>query len=134
MMDIDFRSTSDDNVEPWSTDGGVCQRPQDVWTALSVATLVKCVNDEDESMFGGARKVADELKEESALHRPRRQVWVFTKTFCDNAPKRGEDHCKFVDEGRQDISGLIQNQVFPPAEKSASKVISLVKGGTNRIS
>ena len=31
-MDIDFRSTGDDDLEPRSTRGGVGQSPQDPWT------------------------------------------------------------------------------------------------------
>jgi hypothetical protein len=67
-LDIDFGSTGDDNLEPRSVCGGVCQGLQDVWTTLSAATLIKCVNDKDESPFWEARKFADEFKEESVLH------------------------------------------------------------------
>ena len=114
--------------------GGVGQSPQDVWTALRVTTLIKRVDDEDESTFRGARKFADELKEESMLHRSRSQVWVVTKAFCNEAAKGGEYDREFVDESRQDVSGLTQTPVVPPAEKCASKVISFVKDGSNRMS
>ena len=53
---------------------------------------------------------------------------------CNEASKRGEYHREFVDESQQDISGLIQLSVIPLAEKSASKMISFVKAGTNRMS
>ena len=110
---------------------GVGESPQDIWTAPRAATLIKCVNDEDKSMFGGAWKFADKLKEERVVHRPRCQVWIVTKTFCNNAPKRGEGSCELVDESGQEISGLAQIPVVPPAEKCASKVICFVKNRTN---
>ena len=132
-MDIDFGSTSDDDLEPWSMRGSVIQSPQDVWTALRVTTLIKCVDYEDESMFRGARKFSDELKEERVLHRSRRQVWVVTKAFCDEAAKRGEYYREFVDESRQDISEFAQTPVIPLAEKCASKVFFFVKDGANRM-
>src|SRR5258708_40199498 len=116
-MDIDFGSTGDDNLEPRSMRGGISQSPQGPWTIETVATLINCVDDEDESTFGGPRKFLDELKEERVLHRPWRQVWVVTKTFCHEASKRGEDYGEFVDESRQDISGIAQTPVIPPAEK-----------------
>ena len=130
-MDIDFGSTSDDYPEPWSMSSGVGESPQDIWTALRAATLIKCVDNKDESTFGGARKFPDELKEERVVHRPRRQVWIVTKALCYNAPKWGERSCELVDESRQDISGLAQTAVIPPAEKGTSKVISLVKNRRN---
>ena len=134
MLDIDFGSTSDDDLEPWSVCGRIGQGLQDVWTAPSVATLIKSVDDKDERPFGGARKFVDELKEEGVLDQPWRQVWVVAKAFCHEASKRGEDYREFVDESWLDISGLVQIPVVPPAEKSASKVVFLVKAGTNRMS
>ena len=113
--------------------GGVGQSLQDVWTALSVATLIKCIDDEDESMLGGARKSADELKEEGVLHRPWHQVWVITKASCHKAAKRGKNYSKFVDESRQDVSGFAQTPIIPPAEKCASEVISLVEDRADRM-
>jgi hypothetical protein len=62
------------------------------------------------------------------------QVWVVAKTVCHNASKRGEDSGEFVDESRKDISGLAQIRVIPPAEKGSSKVLSLVKAFTDRMS
>ena len=130
-MDIDFRSTSDDNLEPSSMRGGVGQSPQDPWTTESVAALINCVDDKYESTFRGTRKFADELKEERVVHRPWRQVWVVTKVFCHQASKWGEDYREFVNESRKDICGLAQIPVIPSAEKSAGKVVFLVKAGTN---
>ena len=66
-VDIDFGSTSNDNLEPRGTRGGVGQSPQDAWTSESVATLINCVDDKDESTFGRARKFADELKEKKSV-------------------------------------------------------------------
>jgi hypothetical protein len=67
-LDIDFLSTGDDNLEPRSACGRVCQGLQDAWTTLRAAALIKCVNDKDESLFRDSRKFADEVKEESGLH------------------------------------------------------------------
>ena len=134
VLDIVLGPTSDDNLEPRGVCGRIRQSLQDPWTTPSVATLVKCINDKDECAFMEARKFADELKEKSVLHRPWRQVWVITKAFCHEASKRGEEYRKFVDESRQDISGLVQIPVISPAEKCASKMVSVVKGGTNRMS
>ena len=133
MFNINLGSTCDDNLEPRSVFGRVRQSPQDAWTTVIVSTLVKCINDKDESAFREATKFSDKLKEECVLHRPWRQVWVVTKTFCNEASKRGEEDCEFVDESRQDISRLAQIPVIPPAEKSAGKLTSLVKAGTNRV-
>jgi hypothetical protein len=63
-----------------------------------VATFVYCVDDEDKSVFGDARKVVDELKEERVVHRPWRQVWVVTKAFHHEPSKIGEDYGEFVDK------------------------------------
>ena len=57
-----------------------------------------------------------------------------TKAFCDEVAKRGEYYREFVDESRQEISGLAQTPVVPPAEKCASKVIPFVKDRANRMS
>ena len=85
-------------------------------------------------MLGGARKFADELKEERVLHRPWHQVCIVTKASCYKTAKRGEGYRKFVDKSRQDISGLAQTPIIPPAEKCASEVISLVEDRADRMS
>ena len=67
--DIDFFSTGDDNLEPRSVCSRIFQGLQDALTTLSAAAaLIKCVNDEDKSLFGEARKFADEFKEEIGPH------------------------------------------------------------------
>ena len=81
-----------------------------------------------------ARKGGDEIKEESVLHRLWRQVWVFAKTLCYYASKKGEDPSKFVDESWEDISGFAQIWIIPPAEKGASKLLAIVKPSTDRMS
>src|SRR5258706_5900116 len=70
-FDINFWSTGGDNPEPRSMCSGVCQDLQDlqdVWVSLGATTLIKCVNDKDESPFWDARKFANEVEEESMLH------------------------------------------------------------------
>ena len=134
MMDIHFESTSNDNLEPRSMRGGVYQSPQDPWTSVRVATFINGVDDKDESTFGRTRKFADEPKEKEGLHRPWNRVWIVTQAFCNEASKRGEQYREFVDESRQNISGLIQLSVIPLAEESASKVGFFVKPCTNRMS
>ena len=52
-LDVDFQSTRDDNLEPRSVCGRVCQGLQDAWSTLSAGTLFECVNDEDEAFLGG---------------------------------------------------------------------------------
>src|SRR5258706_12803019 len=94
---------------------------------LSIATLVKCVNNKDESVLWVARKGADEIKEESAFHRLRSEVWVVTKVFCYNGSKGGKEYGEIVDESRKDVYRLGQILVVPSTEKRSSKVISLVK-------
>jgi len=100
---------------------------QKMWATFSITTLVKCVNDKDESVLRGVRKGADEIKKERAFHRLWSEVWVITKVLCYNCSKRWEDDGEFVDESRKDVHGLAQVRVVPPAEKSRSKVVSLVK-------
>ena len=133
-MNIGFGPTSDDDFEPRSMHGGVNQSPQNPWTGAIVTALISCVNDKDERALGGARKFANELMEEGVVHGPWRQVWVVAKMSCNDAPKRGEGSCEFVDESWQDISGLAQTRLIPLAEKCASKVFSLVESGTNQMS
>ena len=68
MLNINFGSTGDDDLEPRSMCGGICQRSHDIRTTLSAATLIKCVNDEDERFVWEARKFTDKVNEESVLH------------------------------------------------------------------
>ena len=104
----------------------LCQSgPQDSWTILRVATPIECINDEYESALLGARKIADEVKEEIVLHRLACPVWVATKASCHNVSKGGEDYGEFVDESQENGSWLAQIWVIPPAEKRSSKVLSL---------
>ena len=49
--------------------GSLDQDFQDDWAFLSVSTFVERVNDNDESVFWVARKVADQVKEERVRHR-----------------------------------------------------------------
>src|SRR5258706_7656135 len=90
-LDIDFGSAGDDDLQPRSLCSGVGQNLQESWASSSVATLIKCVNDEDESVLRVARKGADEIKKKRAFHRLRSKVWVVTKVFCYNGSKRGEE-------------------------------------------
>ena len=133
MLDIDFGSAGDDNLQPRSLSGCIGQDLQETWAALSVATLVECVNDKDESVIWVVRKGADEIKEEGAFHRLWSNVWVVAKVSCHNGSKWGEDYGELVDESRKDMYGLAQIRVVPPAEKGPSKVISLVKACTDRM-
>ena len=80
-----------------------------------------------------AQNGADEIKEEGAFHRLWSEVWVVVKAFCYDGSKGGEDRGKFVDESREDVDGLAQNRVIPPAEKGSSKVLLLVKACTDRM-
>ena len=59
MLDIDFGSASDDNLEPQSLCAGINQDFQDTWATSIVSTLVKCVNDKNESVLRMARKGVD---------------------------------------------------------------------------
>src|SRR5258706_10958896 len=105
-LDVGFRSTGDDNLEPSRTCGSVGQTLQNSWTTPIVATFVKGVDDKDKVTFWGTRKFADEVMEKRVLHRVWCYVWVVTKTFCHNASKRGKNYGKFVDECWKDISGF----------------------------
>src|SRR5882757_5171637 len=127
MLDLEFGSAGDDDLQPRSLCGGIGQDLQETWATLSIATLVKCVNDKDERVFRVVRKGADEVKEKRALHRLRSKVWVVAQVFCYSGSERWEDHGEFVDESRKDISELLQNWVVPPAENGTSKVVLLVK-------
>ena len=133
MLDIDFGSARDDDLQPQSLCGCIGEDLQETRATLSIATFVKCVNDKDESVLRVARKGADEIKEERAFHRLRSQVWVITKVFCYNGSKRGEEFGEFVDESGEDAYGLAQIRVVPPAEKRSSKVVSLVKVCADRM-
>src|SRR5258706_4634889 len=133
MLDIDFGSAGDDRLEPLCLRGCIHRARQNTRATASVATVVKCVDDRDESVLQVGRKGADEFKKESAFHRLRSQIWVVAKAFCYNCSKRGEDYGQFVDESWKDIHGLAQIRVVPPAEKRSSKMVSLVKACTDRM-
>ena len=133
MLDIDFRSAGDDDLEPRSLCSCICQDLQESWASSSVATLVKCVNDKDESVLWVARKGVDEINKERAFHRLRSKVRVVSKVFCYNGSKRGEEYGEFVDESGKDVYRLAQIWVVPPAEKRSSKVVSPVKGCADRM-
>ena len=127
MLDIDFSSAGDDNLQPQSLCSCIDQDLQETWVTLSIATLVKCVNDKDKCVLRVVRQGADEIKEEGAFHRLRSKIWVVTKVFCYNGLKRGEEYGEFVDESGKDVYRLAQIQVVPPAEKCSSEVVSIVK-------
>src|SRR5258706_12759955 len=133
MLDIDFGSARDDYLQPRSLCGCIGQDLQETWATLSIATLVKCINDKDESVLRVVREGADEIKEERVFHRLRSKVWVLAKVFCYNGSKRREEYGKFVDESGKDVYGLAQIWVVPPAEKRSSKAVSLVKACANRM-
>ena len=133
FLDIDFGSAGDDNLEPRSLCSCICQIPQEIWATSRIATLIKCVNNKNESVLRVARKGADEIKEERAFHRLRSKVWVVAKVFCYNGSKRGEQYGEFVDESRKEVSGLAQIRVVPPAEEGSSKVVSHVKVFADRM-
>ena len=133
MLNIDFGSTGDDDFEPRGLRGCIGQNLQETRATPRVTTLVKCVNDKDESVLRLARKGADEIKEESAFHRLWSKVWVFTKVLCYNGSERGEEYGEFVDESGKDVHGIAQIRVVPPAEKGSSKVVSLVKVCTDGV-
>src|SRR5258706_2012296 len=133
FLDVDFGSAGDDNLQPRSLCGRICQDLQETWATLSIPTLVKCVNNKDESVLRVGRKGADEIKEERAFHRLPSKFWIFAKVFCYNGPKWGEVDGEFVDESGEDVYGLAQIRVVPPAEKGSSKVVSLVKPCTDRM-
>src|SRR5258706_5887237 len=133
MLDIEFGSAGDDNLQPWSLCGCIGQDLQETCATLSIATLVKCVNNKDESVLRLARKGADGIKEERAFHRLRSEAWVVVEVFCYNGSKGLKEYCEGVDESRKDVYGLVQIRVVPPAEKGSSKVVSLVKACTDRM-
>src|SRR5258706_5011466 len=133
MLDIDFGSAGDDNLQPRSLCSCIGQDPQETWAALSVAALVECVNDKDESVLWVVRKGAYEIKKEGAFHRLQSKVWVVAKVFCYNGSERGEDYGELVDESGKDVYGFAQIRVVPLAEKGTSKVILLVKACTDRM-
>ena len=134
MLDIDFGSAGDNNLQPRSLCGCIGQGLQEMWATLSIAALVKCVNNKNESVLRVARKGADEIKEEGAFYRLQGEVWVIAKVFRYNGSKGRKEYGKFVDESRKDIYGLAQIRVVPPAEKGSSKVVPLVKACTDRVS
>ena len=124
-FDIDFRSARDDDLQPRSLCGCIGQDLQETWARFSVATLVKCVNDKDERVLRLAWKGADKIKEERSFHRLWSKVWVVVKVFCYNGSKGGKDHGEFVDESQEDVDGLAQNGVVPPAEKAPARCLCL---------
>ena len=69
MLDVDFGSAGDDDFEPWGLCGCISQDLQETWATSSVATLIKCVDDKDESVVRVVWKGADEIEEERAFHR-----------------------------------------------------------------
>jgi len=100
---------------------------------LSIAALVKCINNKDKSVLWLARKGADEIQEEGAFHQLWSEVWVRAKVFCYNGSKGGKEYGKFVDESQKDVYGLAQIQIVPLAEKGSSKVVLLVKACTDQM-
>jgi hypothetical protein len=103
----------------------VRQSLQDVWTTLGGATLIRYVNDKDESPFWEATKFADEVKEEWCS--------IVSGTMLGSLGRRsatmfrkGEEYCELVDKSRKDISGLAQIWVIPPAEKRSSNLLLIV--------
>ena len=127
MLDIDFSSAGDNNLQPWSLCSCIGQDPQETQVTLIVTTLVKCVNDKDKSVLQVVRKGVDEIKKERAFHQFWSKVWVVMKVSCYKGLKRGEDDGKFVNESQKDVDGLTQIQVISSAEKSSSKVVLLVE-------
>jgi hypothetical protein len=47
--------------------------------------------------------------------------------FRHNASKKGESHCEFVDQSRQDIGGVIQIWVISPAEKHSGELLLIME-------
>ena len=133
-LDIGVGSARDDDFEPWSICSGINQNLQEGWATLMVATFIECVNGEDERMCWLAREAADAVKQERTLHRLRAEVWIATKAICDDLSKRGEASSQFGDQGRKDISVLAQIRVVPSAEKCSSKLPSIMKACTDRMS
>jgi hypothetical protein len=64
-----------------------------------------------------ATKGADEIDKKGILHRLWCQAWVFTKMLCDNRSKMGKDLSQFVDQRREDIYGVAELGIIPPAEE-----------------
>src|SRR5258706_11063952 len=133
MLDIDFGSAGEDNLQPLGLCGCIGQDLQETWATSSVATLIKCVDDKDKRVVRVVWKGVDEIKEESAFHQLRSKIWIAAKVFCYNCLERGKDYGEFVNESREDVYGLAQNWVVPPTEKCSSKVVSLVMGCTDRV-
>ncbi len=133
FLDIGFGSAGDDNLQPRGLCSCIGQDLQETCATLSVATLVQCVNNKDESVLRLVREGADEIEEERAFHGLQSEVWVVVKVFCYNGSKGGKEYGEFVDESRKDIDGLAQIRVVPPAEKGSSKVVSLVEACTDRM-
>ena len=108
MLDIEFGSAGNDNLQPRSLCGCIDQDLQETWTTLSIATLIKRVNNKDDSALQVARmKGADEIKEMRAFYRLKSEVWVVAKVLCYNGSKMGKKYGKFVDESRKDVSGSV---------------------------
>src|SRR5258706_15899880 len=97
MLDINFGSTRDDDLQPRSLCGCIGQGLQKTWAAFSIATLIECIDDKDESVLGVTRKGADAIKEERAFQRLRSKFWVIAKVLCYNGSKRGEVYGEFMD-------------------------------------
>ena len=133
ILDINFGSAGDDNLEPRNLCSGIGQALQDTWATSSVATLVKCINDKNECVIRVVRKGAEEAKEKRAIDQPWSEVWVVMEMLCYNGSKRRDDHGEFVDESRKDVYGLAQIRVVSLAEKGSSKVVSVVKSFADRM-
>jgi len=121
MLNIAFDSAGDNNLEPRGLCGCIGQDFQETWATPGITTLVKRVDDKDESVLRVARKGADEINGERAFHRLWSEVWVVTKVFCYNGPKRREKYGEFVDESRKDVSELTQFRVVLLAEKAPAR-------------
>ena len=104
--DIEFSSARDDDLQPQGLCGCIGQGLQETWATLSITTLVKCINDKDESVLRVAKKGADEIKEERAFQGLRSKFWVVSKVFCYHGSKRGEVYGEFVDTSGEDVYGL----------------------------
>ena len=131
FLDFIFRPACDDNFEPGSMCGCLSQNLQEDRAILGVTTFVERVNDKDESVLWVEREVADEVKEESVLHRLCCQIWITAKTICHEASKGGKDFGEFGDEGWKDVSELVHIRVIPLAEKCSGEPLCTVKLFTN---
>ena len=58
MLDINFSSTCDDDLQPRSLCGCIDKVLQETWAALSIATLIKCINDKGKSVLREAMEGA----------------------------------------------------------------------------